>query len=244
VRLAWLRDLFDALFPRICAACGRSVRGERVLCDRCDAELPRIARSACARCQARPARAGGVRCGGCTNRGDALESLVAPVWFEGEVLHWIRDFKYPARGLAGFDARVQAAVHALGDEAARRAAGSPPDLVVPVPLHPRRLRQRGFNPAGLIARHLAVARRARFDPVALVRIRDTPSQTGLDAIARRRNLRGAVRAQRAFPPRVWVVDDVVTTGATLEECARALRAAGARQVVGLAAARTPKIEPG
>ena len=78
-----------------------------------------------------------------------------------------------------------------------------------------------------------------FDPVALCRTRDTPSQTGLDRRERRRNVRGAfrARARRQIPERIWLIDDVVTTASTLTEAAIALRAAGARTVIGLFAAR-------
>ena len=124
-------------------------------------------------------------------------------------------------------------------EAGARAPTPGPDLVVPVPLHPRRLRARGFNPATLMARSLARDLRVRLDPVALGRVRDTPSQTGLDRRARRRNVRSAFVARVRVPPRIWLVDDVVTTGSTLGEAARALRRAGARSVVGICAARTP-----
>jgi ComF family protein len=130
-------------------------------------------------------------------------------------------------------------VEQLACEAAARAPAPLAQLVVPVPLHPRRLRQRGFSPAGLLAR--AVARQAGLpcNPVALRRLRDTPSQTGLDRRARRRNVRGAFEPRCAVPARVWLVDDVATTGATLAECARALRRAGAEQVLGVCAAHTP-----
>ncbi|HEX5066782.1 MAG TPA: ComF family protein, partial [Myxococcota bacterium] len=76
---------------------------------------------------------------------------------------------------------------------------------------------------------------------ALTRVRDTPSQTGLGRAGRRANVRGAFRvsARSDLPACVWLVDDVVTTGATLEECARVLRAAGAQRVLALCAARTP-----
>jgi predicted amidophosphoribosyltransferase len=77
------------------------------------------------------------------------------------------------------------------------------------------------------------------EPRLLARLRDTPSQTGLSRRARRRNVRGAFRALGPAPARVWLVDDVVTTGATLWEAARVLRRAGAREVVALCAARTP-----
>lgn len=129
---------------------------------------------------------------------------------------------------------------ALLERAAHGLPGALPDLIVPIPLHGRRLRRRGFNPAGLLARRLARRLGARFDPVALARLRDTPSQTGLDARERRRNVAGVFLFARLGPPppSVWVVDDVVTTGATLESAARELRAAGASSVMGVAAAAT------
>jgi ComF family protein len=113
--------------------------------------------------------------------------------------------------------------------------------VVPVPLHPRRLRERGFNPAALLARAIARASHARFDPALLLRVRDTPSQTGQGRRARRANVRGAFRVKEGTraPGVVWLVDDVVTTASTLEECARTLRRAGARRVVAVCVARTP-----
>ena len=118
-----------------------------------------------------------------------------------------------------------------------------PDWVVPVPLHPRRMRARGFDQALVLARQVGRARRLRVRARALVRVRDTPSQTGLSRTARRRNVRGAFRAARAVPGRIWLVDDVVTTGATLGEAARALRRAGAKEVIGLCAARAGRASP-
>lgn len=129
----------------------------------------------------------------------------------------------------------------LALEAARRAPGAPPGLVVPVPLHPRRLRERGFNPAALLARWIAREHGLRFDAALLERVRATPSQTGLGRRARRVNVRGAFAVPRdAHAPRaIWLVDDVVTTGSTLAECARTLRRAGAKQIVAICVARTP-----
>ncbi len=236
-----LRGLLDLLLPPACAACGRPVPDAETLCGSCAASLPRIPPEACSRCQQRPARPGAPDCGVCglAGRPSPLVACVADVWFEGPVEAWTHRFKYPPSGLAGQGGADRALARALVCAAARRAPGPPPRCVVPVPLHPRRLRARGFNPAALLARAVARQQRVPVDPVALVRLRDTPSQTGLDRRARRANVRAAIRARRDPPECVWLVDDVVTTGATLDEAARALRRAGARRIVALCAARTP-----
>ena len=119
---------------------------------------------------------------------------------------------------------------------------------MPVPLHPRRLRERGFNPAALIAREFARETGARLAPRALLRLRDTPSQTGLGRAARRRNVEGAfacrpgvsLGAPGSSTPAgaIWLVDDVVTTRSTLDASARALRKAGAQQIAAVCLART------
>lgn len=164
---------------------------------------------------------------------------MAAVEFQQPVEGWIRRFKYPRPGLGGLDPAADALVRALALAAAARAPGPPPDLVVPVPSHPSRLRARGFNPASELAAAIAARARLRLGVRALERVRDTPTQTGQGRAARRRNLRGAFRAGGPAPARIWLVDDVVTTGSTLAEAARALRRAGARSIVGICAARTP-----
>jgi ComF family protein len=215
-----LRGLLDLWLPPVCPACEREPGGDAGgLCRDCLAALPSA-----------PAALAPPR---------GLDALVAAAEFEVPVEGWIRRFKYPRPGLAGLDPRAGAIVRALAREAAARAPGPPPELVVPVPLHPRRLRARGFNPACELARAVAEPGRLRLAPRALERLRDTPSQTGLERPARRRNVRGAFRARQPVPRRIWLVDDVVTTGSTLAEAARALRRAGARRVVGVCVARTP-----
>lgn len=118
--------------------------------------------------------------------------------------------------------------------------GNDYDLVLPVPLHRRRLRWRGFNQAALLGR--AVARRMGrpLDVVTLTRVHDTPPQTSQDSSQRRQNVRGAFavkRPERISNRRLLLVDDVMTTGATLDECARTLLAAGAQRVDVLTLAR-------
>ena len=113
-------------------------------------------------------------------------------------------------------------------------------VLVPVPLHPRRRRARGFNQSELLARELGRRAGIAVAAAALVRRQDTPPQTGLSAAARRANVRGAfaVRHRSQVSGRaVVLVDDVLTTGATAAACAQALRAAGAREVRLLTAAR-------
>ncbi|HEV8713562.1 MAG TPA: ComF family protein [Candidatus Binatia bacterium] len=107
------------------------------------------------------------------------------------------------------------------------------DLIVPVPLHPDRLRWRGFNQSLILARAVGCARQLTVDPFLLERIRPTVPQTQLSASERRANVRGAfaVRAtERLEEKRVLLVDDVYTSGATVEECAKVLYRAGAEVV--------------
>jgi ComF family protein len=217
------RGVLELLFPGACARCGRAV-GPEALCPGCRRQLLRLAP------------------GFETAAPPPLESWVAAVSFEGEAAAWLRRFKYPDPGLFGLDPAAEAVAAALIGEAGRRAPGAAPELIVPVPLHPRRLRERGFNPAGLLAAALGRDRARPVDPAALTRIRDTPSQTRLPRERRARNVSGAFRArQRALPERIWLVDDVVTTGSTLREAARTLRRAGAQRIVAVCAARTPEL---
>lgn len=229
--------LWDLLFPPRCAACGAR-DGE--FCRRCRAGLRWIEPPLCARCgdplAARPARpqVGGAvpppgtapaRCAACE---------VAPPAFA------------VARSLAVYEGPLREAVHALKYQGVRRvgealgallAEGMPPEVargvgaVVPVPLHPSRLRDRGYNQAELLARPVARRLGAPCLPAALQRCRQESPQARSSAAARRVNVEGAFApGGQAVWGTVLLVDDVFSTGATADACARALRAAGARQV--------------
>jgi len=219
-----MRELFAGLLelvlPRLCARCHRGVPAGRGLCATCASALPVVGEN-------EPSPPG-------------LDGCFAAVRYEGEVLDWIHRFKYPAAGLAGLDPAAACAVHWLARTAASRASACGVELLVPVPLHPRRLRSRGFNPAAALSRSASAALGVPADPTALWRARDTRSQTGLSRRARRRNVRGAFRARRGLraPAVVCLVDDVVTTGSTLADAARALRGAGAERVLAICLART------
>jgi ComF family protein len=218
-RLRWLLSGFtDLVLPPRCGACGTYAGSS--LCARCRARLEPDLES--------------------RSPVPHLDACLAAVAYAGDVPTWMQRFKYPRRGLAGLDPAPIGIFSDLIAETSRAVPGAPPELVIPVPLHPRRLRARGFNPAGLLARRVARECGVRFAPVALRRVRDTPSQTGLTRGARQRNVAGAFDLRGTAAGCVWLVDDVVTTGATLSECARVLRRAGARHIVGLCAARTPR----
>jgi len=233
------RGALELVLPPTCGHCSAQIDPTAVLCTACDRRLERIAPGACQLCQEMPPQPGAGLCASCELSDSALTACFAAFRFEGGAADWIHRFKYPKKGLRGLDPVPASVVRAMLHEAGCRASGLQPGLVVPVPLHPRRLRLRGFNPAAELARSLAREFEIPFDPVALCRTRDTPSQTGLDRHERRRNVRGAFRSRRGrhIPEQIWLVDDVVTTASTLTEAAIALRAAGARAVIGLCAAR-------
>lgn len=129
---------------------------------------------------------------------------------------------------------------ALGEIMACVADGIVFDLILPVPLHRARLAERGFNQSVELARPLSRRAGMPLSLAALQRARQTSSQAGLSLLARRRNMRGAFQALGRFDgQRVLVVDDVMTTGATLDAVARCLKQAGASEVVNLVCARTP-----
>ena len=238
---AFARELLDLLLPPRCAGCGASVGERGPLCAACDASLPRIDPRACPGCQDAAAPAPGTCCAACAAQPSPLDACCAAAWFEGATAGFVRRFKYARPGLAGLDPAAEAVALLLAREAAARVPGPPPDAWVPVPLHPSRLRLRGFAPAAVLARALAAPGPAPA-VAALRRVRDTPSQTGLDRLGRQRNVAAAFATARALPgPTVWLVDDVVTTGSTLSEAARALRRAGAREVVGVCLAHRPLV---
>jgi len=162
---------------------------------------------------------------------DGLDGICVRAGFEGATRNAIHAFKYERQTrLAG----------PLGDlicQALQETAW-PVDLVTAVPLHAARLRERGYNQAALIGQHVAFKQGWGFAANAIERVRETTSQTQLNAQERRANVQGAFRADGSLVAgkQVLVVDDVLTTGATLCACADALRAAGAIGVYGAAIA--------
>ncbi|MCB9592170.1 MAG: ComF family protein [Sandaracinaceae bacterium] len=185
-------------------------------CSACDVVLPPGERGFCVACAS------------------LLEPAVgaprAAFLYGGPLADAIRRFKYGGRS------DLAPVLAELGLPAALELSGRF-DAVVPVPLHPRRERERGFNQASLIARAWASALGVPVRPRALRRVRDTPAQASLEVGRRAGNVRGAFRVDADIAGRVLLVDDVRTTGATLAECASALLVGGASRVHPLVLAR-------
>ena len=227
-RGGWLSGL---LFPATCLICAEPGSSGRDLCAACHAGLPWL-ETACRRC-ALPlpaAEAADAVCGTCRQNTSPLERVHAGFLYATPVDGLLRRFKFHHDLAAG---RLMGQL--LGD---RLAAIALPQAVVPVPLHHSRLRRRGYDQALELARPLA----RRFDlplRTGLQRVRATAAQSELDAATRRRNLRNAFAASGRLPAHVALVDDVMTTGATLQEAARALRRAGVARVDAWVCARVP-----
>jgi ComF family protein len=224
----WVDNVLDVLLPRVCIACGGPC-GDLGLCAPCAADLPVILRP-CPGCGMPLPGPDDPGCGPCLARPPPFHRVRAPFRYDFPVDRLVQRFKYQGDVAAG---------RSLALAAAGRLDGAVPDALIPVPLHWTRLWRRGFNPAGELAATLGRARHVPVCHRGLVRQRRTPTQAGLDAPARRRNVRGAFawRARRPPPRHVALVDDVLTTGATAAACAGVLLRAGAERVELWAVAR-------
>ena len=220
----WRKIIQHTLLPFRCLLCGGPAAGMD-LCPGCVRDLP-WNRRPCPLCAA-PARGPHV-CGRCLRRPPAWHRAFAPLVYRFPVDRLVARYKYSGDPVAG---RVLADV--VAGAAIRRASSPnrPPECLVPVPLHPDRARERGFDQAEDIARRLGRQVGIPVRHGLLERVRPTRPQAGLPAAARRRNLRGAFRVAGVHvPKRLILVDDVLTTGATTAAAAAAMRRAGARDV--------------
>ncbi|HLF11429.1 MAG TPA: phosphoribosyltransferase family protein [Gammaproteobacteria bacterium] len=217
--------MLSALFPEVCPGCGGST--DAGFCTICAAGFPAVAQP-CPGCGlARPVI-------GCPRRTAvwSVEVVVAPLRYGVPLDHYVQALKYNGARKLG-----RALGLLLADGLRARAVQI--DALVPVPLHPRRLRERGYNQAAEIAR--SVSRRLRIPLLArgIRRSRASPPQTGLDAQSRYANMASAFAVARDLRGlRLAIVDDVITTGATVNALAGALAAAGADRLEAWAVART------
>jgi len=208
------------------------------ICHACLADLP-WQQTCCARC-ALPLPHASTRCGRCLARPPAFCHAVVPLLYRFPLDALIPAFKYRRHNRYGLLLARLLADHLQQHLAEPEALI--PELLVPIPMHPKRQAQRGYNQAFELTRDLAGALHLPCRADLLQRVRQTAAQEGLDAAARRRNLRGAFTCPHPAQLEglhLALIDDVMTTGATLNEASRTLLAAGAASVQVWCVARTP-----
>ncbi|MFN0070662.1 MAG: ComF family protein [Chloroflexota bacterium] len=226
LRHVWATGL-ASLFPSRCVGCGRR---DTDLCDACRSNLLRLPDRRCPHCAAPAGRLG--VCDRCRTHRVYLDSIRVDLAFDGPLRKAIHLLKY-RHGTYLIPMLRDLALESI------RARPLRPDAIVPVPIGPRRLRERGYNQSILLAEAIGSALNLPV-MVALDRVKEGPSQTRLNVSERRANVRDAFAVRRDLDPdglRLLLIDDVMTTGATLDACARALKRAGAARVFGLAVAR-------
>ncbi|MBI6942187.1 ComF family protein [Pseudomonas putida] len=236
----WLKALVYKCINinQACLLCDESAQQPYPLCIACEQALPWLDEY-CLHC-ALPLPMAGLTCAQCSRRAPAFDLVVAPWHYGFPMDTLIHRFKHNSQWPLG---RLMAEMLSLNLRH-RFEEGQPrPELLLPVPLARRRLRERGFNQAGMLASWLSKGLAIDCNDRLLLRTRETPAQQSLDARARHRNLQRAfaLAAEDAVKGRhVAVVDDVLTTGATAHAIAQLLRSAGARRVDVYCLARTAK----
>lgn len=220
------RSVLDLVFPIHCAGCGRE--GDAI-CRQCANELDRLTQPYCRVC-ASPGVSG--LCSWCSRFPRGFDSLRSPFRFEGPVRDAIHRLKYQGeRACAGLLAGLMAEY--------LRGNPAPVDVLVPTPLHPQRLRRRGYNQSALLAREIGKQLNLPVREELLIRVRNPRPQVETRSQQERRdNVAGNFHSPaEASGLAVLLVDDVATTGSTMSECAFALKAAGAARVHALTLAR-------
>jgi len=218
-----IKNIQSWLLPSCCVLCG--VRAEGELCAGCERELP-VNTSCCTRCAVPlPETKGELVCGPCTRQPPAYDRALS-----------LLRYAYPADKLIQrlkFNAQLHLA-RLLGERLAghiTRHVTQPPQVIIPVPLHCSRLRERGFNQALELARPVARRLNIPLDYRSGARVRATAVQSLLPAAQRRRNIKGAFQITRPLAAHhAAIVDDVMTTGHTVEEFAATLRKAGVEKI--------------
>ena len=212
-----IAPLLDFLFPPCCLACGnRLAVSDALMCAPCMRRAPGLDDDDVALQRARAH----------LRTESGIEDVNALWHFEGPVRDLVHSIKY-----GGLWSAAEAAGERLGHHLERAPDRWLPDLIIPVPLHPARLRERGYNQSACIARGVSRISGVPVCENAAVRTRDTATQTSLDHLRRRKNVAGAFRVRRPEiirDARVLIVDDVVTTGATVGALAQALLQSGCR----------------
>ena len=230
----WLDLLLNKLYPPACTVCRAPADPAIALCRACRSELPHNLHS-CRLCALPlPIAAAQTVCADCARQPPVFDRCCSPLLYRPPLDRLVSGLKFHGK------LRYGRLLGGLLSDFLQQQAAAAPELIIPLPLHPSRLRQRGYNQALEIARPLG--RRLNI-PVAYrlcERRRATAPQSELEKAARQRNVRGAFACTKTIPARhVALVDDVLTTGATAGELARLLKSVGVERVDLWVAARTP-----
>lgn len=218
----------DFLFPQKCVGCARE---GAYLCHSCRKSLTRITPPLCPRCGI--PQASGTLCPHCVSWKAEIDGIRSPFRFDGVVRQAVHELKY--RNLRAIAVPL---AHLLNDYLFTNPV--PGEVLVPVPLHPKRLKERGYNQSGLLARELSKLTRLPVASDCLVRQRHTTAQARTSTLEQRQsNVTNAFTcsSNRLRDKQVILIDDVSTSGATLNACAAALKASGAKSVWGLVLAK-------
>lgn len=229
----WIKNLQFQFFPPTCLVCGAPGKDVLDLCTGCRFELPRN-NPACGCCGIPLYGDQALICGQCQQHPPPFKRTLTPFLYEPPMDCLIKLLKFQGQ---------LAAATLLGNllqEVLIQRTTPLPEAMLPVPLHPSRMAERGFNQALEIARIVSKPMAIPIIANAVKRHRPTPPQVSLDAKARRSNVRGAFRRQQPIQARhIAIVDDVITTGSTVIEVARVLKRAGVEEIEVWALAHTP-----
>lgn len=237
----FIHGLLDVILPPVCHVCRSFIpnAGKPHICQTCRERLPLVLPPLCPVCGIPFIGAGSDhQCGACLARPPYFDAAMARFLYEGAIRDMIHSFKYNQQT----HLRYPLALLTL-EGMDRILAGHDPHLIVPVPLHRSRLRQRGFNQAVLLGRVLSRHLSLPMLPDTLARTRPTEPQIKLSATERRLNVKGAFAVNRpdmVVGKRILLLDDVMTTGSTMDECAKELKNAGAEAVIAATIARTAR----
>ena len=231
-----MRKLFNLLFPEdySCLICSQDIFYNKYsICKNCEKHLPYLTGRLCLRCS-EPLVSLGNYCKNCKSKKIIVDKAIAPFYYKDSIASLIMDLKYnnkkyTAKSMAMYMADCFNNNHLFAD------------YIVPVPICEKRLKQRGFNQSEEIANELSKLLKMKVKTEVLKRVKETPTQTNLDYHERQVNLKDAFKA---YKPKlikdktVLIIDDVYTTGATVTECSKELKSAGAKCVYVLTFART------
>jgi len=228
----WLKNV------QTCLLCDEQTDSDIALCTPCESDLPWLI-DQCDRC-ALPMPMTDLTCMQCLRHSPAFDEVIVPWRYDFPIDALVTRFKHQGKWPLGrllADLLARMLQHRFDEDL------TPPDVLVPVPLASKRLRQRGYNQAAMLANWLGSQLRLPVDERLIKRTKETPAQQGLNAKARKRNLRDAftlATPSKVIDQHIALIDDVLTTGSTADALANLLKRAGAKKVDVYCLARTPK----